>query len=70
MDTIELPNLITATEASKLVGRDPRTIASWVRRGAVPRLGVEIAGKVYIRRQVLEALLRGDIDASQPQPAA
>ena len=72
MLTTELPNLITATEASKLVGRDPRTIARWVRRDAIPRLGVVIAGRVYIRRGVLEDLLNGDsaVQAVVHHPAA
>jgi hypothetical protein len=56
------PALLTQTEAARIVGRDPRTVASWVRRGAIPRLGVVIADKVFVRRHVLEALVSGDPD--------
>ena len=64
IETTELPSLITATAAARMIGRDPRTIARWVRQGAVPRLGVEIAGRVYVRVPVLEALARGVEPAS------
>ena len=69
METTEVSGLITATEAAQMAGRDPRTLARWVRQNAVPRLGVEIAGRVYVRRGVLEQLLRGDLDA-ETTPAA
>ena len=59
IETTELPSLITATAAGRMIGKDPRTVARWVRQGAVPRLGVEIAGRVYVRVPVLEALARG-----------
>ena len=58
MDSI--PNLMTPTEAGRIVGRDPRTIAGWVRSDSVPGMGVEIAGRVFIRRRVLEELVNGD----------
>ena len=54
-----LPELITGTEAARLIGRNPRTVARWVRRDAVPGLGVEICGRIYVRLPVLEALARG-----------
>ncbi len=59
IETMELPSLITVTAAARMIGRDPRTVARWVRQGAVPRLGVEIAGRVYVRVPVLEALAYG-----------
>ena len=54
-----LPELITGTEAARLIGKNPRTVARWVRRNAVPGLGVEICGRIYVRLPVLEALARG-----------
>ena len=54
-----IPELITASDAARLLGRNSRTIARWVRQDAVPGLGVEICGRVYVRLPVLEALARG-----------
>ena len=66
--------LITPTEAARIVGVDPRTVAKWVRRSQVPRLGIEIGGRVFIRRAEVERLVNGDREATgepdQRQPAA
>ena len=63
IETTELPSLISATEAARRIGRDPRTIVGWVRQNAVPGLGVEICGRVYVRLPVLETLARGPAPA-------
>ena len=55
--------LLTPSQAARISGRDPRTIREWVRTGAVPDLGVEIGGRVFVRRWALSRLLEGP-----PQP--
>ena len=62
--------LLTTGEAAKILGRERRTLARWIRRNEVPGLGLVIGGRVYVRRHVLEALLNGDLEAGQPQPAS
>ena len=58
-----LPTLISLCEAARLAGRDSRTIAAWVRGGECPRLGLEISGRIWVRREVLVNLIRGELDA-------
>ena len=58
--------LLSLTDAARIVQRDRRTIARWAR--VVPGLGVDIGDRTLIRRNALEALLRGDVDAGQPEP--
>ena len=59
--------LLSAAEAGELLGKDPRTVTKWVRRSEVPGLGVEIAGRVYVRRAVLEKLI-GEPIPSETRP--
>ena len=56
--------LITPTEAARMVGVDPRTVSNWVRRSQVPRLGFVVGGRVFIRRVEVERLLNGDCEAT------
>lgn len=49
--------LLTPSQAARISGRDPRTIRKWVLTDAFPNLGVEIAGRIFVRRAVLERLL-------------
>ena len=58
-----LPTLISVSEAARLAGRDSRTIAGWVRGRECPRLGLEISGRIWVRREVLVNLIRGELDA-------
>ena len=60
MHSIEL---LTPVQAARISGRDPRTIRKWVVTNAVPDLGVEIGGRVFVRRWALSRLLEGH---SQP----
>ncbi len=63
--------LITPTEAARIVGVDPRTLSKWVRRCQIPRLGFEVGGRVFIRLSEVERLVNGDRDATRVgQPAA
>lgn len=52
-------HLITATEAGRVAGVDARTVARWAREDHVPGLGVEIAGRLFIRHPILMDLLEG-----------
>ena len=58
--------LLTPREAGELLGRDPRTIRKWVRE--VPELGFEIAGRIFVRRHVVERLLYGGLKQTAPSP--
>ena len=49
--------LLTPSQAARIIGRDPRTIRKWVLTDAFPNLGVEIGGRVFVRGVVLERLL-------------
>ena len=59
--------LLTVKEAARILGRDPRTVTGWLKSGEVPRLGIRISGRVWVRREVLESLLRGEMDAQPHQ---
>ncbi len=64
--------LMTVTEAARLIGRDPRTVSTWARQNHVANLGVLIAGRLYVRRHVIESLISGrvDHDATHLAPVA
>ena len=49
--------LISATQAARIAGADPRTVRRWVTEDLVPGLGIVIGGRVYVRPQALESLL-------------
>jgi hypothetical protein len=51
--------LLSLKEAGRIAGRDWRTVLGWARSGDVPGLGVEINGRVLIRRRALEELVQG-----------
>lgn len=72
MESNTRPALMTPAEAARLIGRDPRTISGWARQNHVPNLGVVIAGRLYVRRHVIESLISGPMDhgASQLAPVA
>ncbi len=55
--------LLTVAEAARVVGRDPRTVRRWVREEAVRGLGLEIGGRVFVRRSVLERLVGESVPA-------
>ena len=54
--------LITPAEAARIVGVDPRTVSKWVRRSEVPGLGIEIAGRVFVRRSAIARLVDGEAE--------
>ena len=45
--------LLTIKEAADILGRDRRTVTVWLRENRIPRLGIDIAGRLYVRRHVL-----------------
>lgn len=49
--------LLTATQAARIAGVDPRTVRRWVTEDHVPGLGTDIGGRVFVRRTALEALI-------------
>lgn len=62
---MHLTELLTPVQAGRISGRDPRTIRKWVVTNAVPNLGVEIGGRVFVRRWALSRLLEGPTQPTQ-----
>ena len=62
--------LLTVAEAARILGRDRRTVSNWLHEDRIPRLGIEIAGRIYVRRHVLERVILGDEGATHLAPVA
>lgn len=54
-----LPELLTIPGAARALGRDPRTIARWLRSPEGEGLLVVLGGRRYVRRDALVELIAG-----------
>ena len=63
--------LMNLVEASALIGKDPRTLKAWIEEDQCPGLGVRLSGRLWVRRHVLEKLVKGptEKDDSERVPA-
>ena len=51
-------HLFSVAQASRVVGRDPRTLRRWISEH--PELCVKIGGRQWVRQSVLSRLLNGN----------
>ena len=57
--SLPLPELLTVPAAARALGRDPRTIARWLRSPEAEGLLVVLGGRRYVRRAALVEMIAG-----------
>ena len=53
--------VLSAVKAARRANVDPRTMRLWVRKKVVPGLGFEACGRIFVRQDVLDRLLSGEL---------